>query len=109
MLTRVKMQFAMNLALKYRLLDNDVWLPGLTVEMGSSAVLFQTADCPAPESPIEMVFHLPVPDPCDLICTGTVLRVDLPSQPGALSAIAASIERYAFVRPPKANHHSASS
>ena len=46
-----------------------------------------------------MVFHMPAADPCDLVCKGVVVRVDLPSQAGLLPTIAATIEDYKFVRP----------
>jgi len=47
-----------------------------------------------------MVFRMPAADPCDLICNGVVLRVDLPQQSGLLPTIAATIEDYKFIRHP---------
>jgi hypothetical protein len=98
MLTRVKVQFDMNWALEYRRVNTDVWISGHTEQMSSTSVLFRAAECVEPESRIEMVFRMPVADPCDLICTGTIQRVDLPSKTGSLPAITASIEDYSFVR-----------
>ena len=45
-----------------------------------------------------MVFRMPVADPCDLVCTGTVLRIDFPVTTAALPVISATIEQYSFVR-----------
>jgi hypothetical protein len=66
--------------------------------MGTTGVLFRAGDWFEPQSRIEMVFRMPVSDPCKLICTGTVLRVELPSASGTLPAIAATIDHYSFVR-----------
>jgi len=48
-----------------------------------------------------MIFRMPVGDPCNLVCSGVVLRVDLPAQAGLLPTIAATIDEYTFVRIPK--------
>jgi hypothetical protein len=93
------MQFDMNWALEYRRVNTNVWITGHTEQMSSTNVLFRAAECIEPESHIEMVFRMPVADPCDLICTGIIQRVDLPSKTGSLPAITASIEHYRFVRP----------
>jgi hypothetical protein len=45
-----------------------------------------------------MIFHMPVQDPCDLVCKGVVLSVDLPKQTGLLPTITATIENYKFCR-----------
>jgi len=98
MLTRVKMQFEMNWPLKYRHVNSDVWFPGHTEQMSSTNVLFRAPECVEQNSRIEMVFRIPVADPCDLICTGVVQRIELPSKAGLLPGITASIEHYSFVR-----------
>ena len=48
-----------------------------------------------------MVFRMPAADPCNLVCHGVVLRVDLPAQAGLLPTIAATIDEYTFVRNPE--------
>jgi len=98
MLPRVKLQFTLNLPLEFRRVGADLWQSGYTEQMGSSGVLFRAAEPIEPHSHIEMVFRMPVADPCNLVCMGTVLRVDLPSQAGMLPAISATIDRYSFVR-----------
>ena len=72
---------------------------GYTEDMGSAGVLFRAGEWIEPKSRIEMVFRMPTADPCDLVCTGVVLRVDLPAQAGLLPSIAATIDEYTFVRP----------
>jgi hypothetical protein len=41
---------------------------------------------------------MPVRDPCDVVCKGVVLRVDMPAQAGLLPTITATIEDYKFCR-----------
>jgi hypothetical protein len=94
----VKLQFALNLPLEFRRMGADSWLSGYTEKMGSSGVVFRAAQMIEPKTRIEMVFRMPVSDPCNLVCTGTVLRVDLPGTSGTLPAISATIEQYSFVR-----------
>ncbi len=98
MLPRVKLQFALNLPLEFRRVGAELWQSGYTEKMGSSGVLFRAVELVEPQSQIEMVFRMPVSDPCSLVCTGTVLRVDLPPKAGMLPAISATIDRYSFVR-----------
>jgi hypothetical protein len=95
---RVKMQFDMNLAMEFRRQGSDLWLAGYTERIGASNVLFRAVDWIEPQSRIEMIFRMPVSDSCDLVCAGTVLRVDLPSAAGAMPVISATIDRYSFVR-----------
>jgi hypothetical protein len=92
------MQFTLNLPLEFRRVGADFWQSGYTEKMGSSGVLFRSVELIEPHSQIEMVFRMPVSDPCNLVCTGTVLRVDLPSKAGLLPVISATIDRYSFVR-----------
>jgi len=92
------MQFALNLPVEFRPVGSDLWLSGYTENMGASGVLFRAAEWIEPERRIEMVFRMPVSHPCNLVCTGTVLRVDLPATAGALPVISATIDQYSFVR-----------
>ena len=71
---------------------------GYTEDMGSASVLFRAGQWVQPSSKIEMIFRMPVHDPCDVVCRGVVLRVELPAQGGLLPTIAATIEDYRFVR-----------
>ena len=71
---------------------------GYTEDMGSASVLFRAGEWVQPSSKIEMIFRMPVHDPCDLVCKGVVLRVELPVQAGLLPTIAATIEDYKFRR-----------
>ena len=71
---------------------------GYTEDMGASGVLFRAGEWVQPNSKVEMIFRMPVQDPCDLVCKGVVSRVDLPTQAGLLPAITATIEDYRFVR-----------
>ena len=91
-------QFALNLPVEFRRVGADVWFSGYTEQMGASGVSFRSAEFLEPQSRIEMVFRMPVSDPCDLVCMGTVLHVHLPRNAGILPVISASIDGYSFVR-----------
>ena len=93
------MNFAVKIPVEFRLVGSKRWLMGYTEDMGSANVLFRAGEWLRPRSRIEMVFHMPAADPCDLVCKGVVVRVDMPSQAGLLPTIAAIIEDYKFVRP----------
>ena len=71
---------------------------GYTEDMGSAGVLFRAGEWVEPNSKIEMVFRMPSADPCDLICNGVVLRVEMPQQAGLLPTISATIDDYKFLR-----------
>jgi hypothetical protein len=94
----VKPQFALKLPFEFRRVGDEMWLSGYTEEIGANAVQFRAVECVEPQCRIEMIFRMPVSDPCDLVCAGTVLRVDLPSTSDGLPVISATIDRYSFVR-----------
>jgi hypothetical protein len=88
----------MKLPVEFRRIGSRRWLMGYTEDMSSCAVRFRAGEWVEPNSHIEMVFRMPVGDPCNLVCKGVVLRVDLPTQAGLLPTIAATIDKYEFVR-----------
>jgi hypothetical protein len=92
------MHFALKMPVEFRRLGSNRWLMGYTEDMGSAAVHFRACEWVQPDSDIEMIFRMPVADPCDLVCKGTVLRVELPVQAGLLPTIVATIDDYRFVR-----------
>lgn len=94
----MELRFALKLPVEFRRIGSDRWLMGYTEDMSSAHVLFRAGEWIQPSSRIEMVFRMPAADPCDLICNGVVLRVDLPEQSGLLPTIAATIEDYKFSR-----------
>ena len=95
----MNLRFAVKIPVEFRQVGSRRWLMGYTEDMGSAGVLFRAGEWLQPSSKIEMIFRMPVPDPCDLVCKGVVLRVDLPTQPGLLPTIAATIDNYRFCRP----------
>jgi hypothetical protein len=97
----VELSFAMKLPVEFRRVGTRRWLAGYTEDMSSSGVRFRAGEWVEPKSRIEMVFRMPVGDPCNLVCSGVVLRVDLPALSGLLPTIAATIDEYTFVRIPK--------
>jgi hypothetical protein len=99
-LTAVNLRFAVKIPVEFREAGSKRWLMGYTEDMGSTGVLFRAGEWVQPSSKIEMIFRLPVQNPCDLVCKGVVLRVDLPAHAGLLPTIAATIENYKFVRHP---------
>jgi hypothetical protein len=94
----VESTFPLKLPVEFRRIGSRRWLTGYTENMSSCSVRFRACEWIQPKSRIEMVFRMPVGDPCNLLCTGVVLRVDLPGQAGLLPTIAASIDEYSFVR-----------
>src|SRR5262245_15555600 len=97
-ITAVELRFALKLPVEFRRIGSDRSLVGYTEDMGSARVLLRAGEWVQPTTRIEMVFRRPAADPCDLICNGVVLRVELPEQPGLLPTIAATIEDYKFSR-----------
>jgi hypothetical protein len=81
-----------------------VTLAGLTQNISSSGVLFTTGKEPDLGGPIEYVIALnrEGPQPVSLRCMGKVLRADRvgngPDSDAANYQIAATLERYEFVR-----------
>ena len=94
----VELSFELKLPVEFRRVGARRWLMGYTEDMGSCGVRFRAGEWVSPDSRIEMVFRMPVGDPCNLVCTGTVMRVDLPAHAGLLPTIAATIDDYKFVR-----------
>jgi hypothetical protein len=94
----VNLRFAVKIPVEFRQVGSRRWLMGYTEDMGSASVLFRAGQWVQPSSKIEMIFRMPVHDPCDVVCRGVVLRVELPAQGGLLPTIAATIEDYRFVR-----------
>jgi hypothetical protein len=94
----VQTSFALTLPVEFRRVGGRRWLMGYTEKMSSCTVRFRSGEWIQPKTRIEMVFRMPVGDPCNLLCSGTVLRVELPDQAGLLPTIAATIDEYSFVR-----------
>jgi len=94
----VKLQFALNLQLEFRRMGAGMWLSGYTEQVGSYGVQIRAAEWIEPQTRIEMVFRMPVADPCNLVCTGTVIRVEWPHSAGTYPVISATIDQYSFVR-----------
>jgi hypothetical protein len=94
----VDLRFALKMPVEFRRVGSRRWLMGYTEDMGSAGVLFRAGEWVEPNSKIEMVFRMPSADPCDLICNGVVLRVEMPQQAGLLPTISATIDDYKFLR-----------
>ena len=94
----MNLRFAVKIPVEFRRPGSKRWLMGYTEDMGSAGVLFRAGEWVQPSSEIEMIFRMPVRDPCDVVCKGVVLRVDMPAQAGLLPTITATIEDYKFCR-----------
>ncbi len=94
----MKKSFDLKLLVEFRRVGTRRWLMGYTEDMSSSSVRFRAGEWVQPNSRIEMAFRMPVSDPCNLVCKGVVLRVELPADAGLLPTIAATIDEYKFVR-----------
>jgi hypothetical protein len=92
------MQYDLSLPIEFRRIDTDFWLSGFTEQIGANCVRFRAVKWIEPSSRIEIIFRMPVSDPCNVVCSGTILGIDFPEKPGTLPLISASIDRYSFVR-----------
>lgn len=97
----MELRFALRLPVEFRRVGTVRWLMGYTENMSSCSVLFRAGEWIEPKSRIEMIFRMPAADPCNLVCTGVVLRVELPTEAGLLPTIAATIDEHKFVRIPR--------
>lgn len=97
----MELRFTLKLPVEFRRVGTGRWLMGYTEDMSSSGVLFRAGEWVEPKSRIEMVFRMPAAKPCNLVCTGVVLRVELPAEAGLLPTIAATIDDYTFLRIPE--------
>jgi hypothetical protein len=83
----------------------SVALPGLTKNISSSGVLFTTETSPDLGGAIEYVITLSRegPQPVSLRCVGKVLRAERVPEGDRAYQIAATLERYEFVRERREN------
>ena len=77
-----------------------VAIPGFTKNISSSGVLFTSGAAPDLGGPIEYVIMLnhEGPQPVNLRCVGKVLRSERTNGDGRSWQIAATLERYEFIR-----------
>jgi len=81
-----------------------VALPGLTKNISSTGVLFMTASAPDLGGSIEYIITLDGARPVSLRCIGKVLRsagMQVSGEGRGAYEIAATLERYEFVREPE--------
>jgi hypothetical protein len=75
-------------------------LTGQTTNISSAGVLFTAGHSPDPGGPIEYTITLSsgAPDPVSLRCIGKVVRSEPMPEDSQVCRVAATLERYEFVR-----------
>ncbi len=95
-------RFALQLPLRYRAQDELRWHEGKIENISRSGVLFRGEHPIEPDTPVEVSFFMPatVPNesPAEVICLGLIVRTVQTSSTATLSAFAASILEYRFIR-----------
>lgn len=106
-------RFAIEVPFYFRRRGESSWRQGMTDNISRSGVLFRSRDLLDEQTPIDMHFELPLQvsgrPGAVVACRGFVVRAVDPESPDALSAMAATISRYRFVRrrtPPGAEEQS---
>ncbi len=95
-------RFVIAMALRYREHGEMKWSEGRTENISRSGVLFRAQYPLEPETTVQMRFVLPraisARPPGEVLCTGTVVRKVPPTGAYTLSALAATIRNYRFLR-----------
>lgn len=95
-------RFAIQTALHYRRVGEAEWRQGTMMNISESGVLFETDRAAWPNSPVEMRFSLGTGNSggwaAQVVCYGVISRAI--SEPGStrVSALAARITKFHFVR-----------
>lgn len=101
-------RFPVPTVIRYRSSADQQWREGQIENVSVSGVLFR-ADCQlVPETPVEMIYVLPVTGssnpPGEVMCRGVVVRSVPSSVPGGLTVVGAKISTYRFVRGGRGTH-----
>ena len=92
-------RFVLHLPLRYRSIGAAQWREGRIENISRSGVLFWTEHPLRVDTPLEMVFVLPLIDtPPGIVCRGRIVRTVLPKGRHAPPGLAATIAAYRFVR-----------
>jgi hypothetical protein len=95
-------RFAIPMALSYRPHLEKRWYSGQTVNISRSGVLFRAEFPLEPATPVQMRVVFPAEvfqeGPVEVLCRGTVVRVESPSGNESLPSLATTISDYRLVR-----------
>lgn len=95
-------RFAIHLPVRYREPNSAGWFEGETENISGSGVLFRTESLLNPNTTVEVRLALPVAikgeAPCEIVCTGIIVRTEHSNIAGLPSALAVAIQNYRFTR-----------
>ena len=91
--------------MRYRLVGEEAWAAGTTVNISRSGVLFEGQTSVDREAAIELVLTMPaeVADGARVVARGVVVRGAAPGVADARPAFAATIADYTFIRDERDN------
>jgi hypothetical protein len=97
----------MILPLRYRVLGDDNWSYGMTVDISYTGILFRADRALQLQAPIEIELVLPA-DPDGrgrVISKGSVKRLSSPDDPSRDRAVAVTIDAYELIHAPGGTMH----
>ena len=99
-------RFPIQTALRYRTAGRGEWREGTMLNISKSGVLFSTEHPVWPNTPVDLAFSLPAVRsrelPAQVVCNGLIARAISDPDSARVTALAARITRYRFVRPERA-------
>ena len=98
-------RYAIALPMRYRLVGEETWAAGTTVDSSRSGVLFEGERSVDREAAIDLVLTMPVEvaDGARVVARGVVVRATAPGVADAQRTLAATIADYTFVRDERNN------
>ena len=98
-------RYAITLPMRYRLVGEETWAAGTTVDISRSGVLFEGERSVDREAAIELVLTMPaeVADGARVVARGVVARATAHGVANARRTFAATIADYSFVRDERNN------
>ena len=93
-------RFSMNLPVRYRVQGEVGWSYGMTINISSTGLLFQSARRIEPDAEVEIEVVLPGDEAgsARVVSHGDVMRVTLPTEPDGDHVVAATFEQSDLVR-----------
>jgi hypothetical protein len=95
-------RFLLHLPARIRMVQSPPWFEGMTENISESGVLFHTEKPFAIKTEVEMRLGLPVvirdEAPGEIVCLGTIVRMEPSRTPGTLPGLAVAIKGYRIAR-----------
>lgn len=98
-------RYSLRIPLRFRSHGDRRWRQGLAENISRSGILFCTDLAPPLETPLELKLHLPEEitgqAPTSVQCHGQIVRMALPQDPKAPTAVAATFSAFTFIPEPE--------